>query len=961
MPRPSASASATASRFAAFWAADALAGDDALDFAVTKSMVGVSPDSVRAAPEAVRERVALRCLQEVVSLASSDGERGATASAIAAPGEGMLGVEDASRTCEDLLLQLIREVGSSGSLEKDMLPPFRQDIQKFICIKRPTLPETSFKLLRKVYPEITPVVPPSPVEQNGNDQHDNISHDLVNTEKTGFTTDGAQLQQDDLANLVDERNTENLQKDAMATSDFQQPCTSDNRCFDQRQEDSINTVGVNIKSPEDSPTNVNRHMSVAAEPSLASSADLLGSNTGRMSEQDTIDHTTIVQSQSCGVRYPNKHHSNNGDMPLVASIQSPKDSIHEGSTMQTTVSPAVDRSNDALPASEMTHLPEFIAVEDKIMTSEPHFSKTHPNSGQHDTGDKANQDVGCGSTGIQTAAALPSEGFNGDVQGDKSEIKDPAGNTTQHTETFEQENSDKAHLEVGCSDKVNQALYDDGNIIKNNMVFGGLNKQTALESHGCSMTLHNRNSEANHFSEQNIGRNRTEVQNDCCSIPTSPNDVNDKRAKQASNKETMANTVAETLHVHSSDGSFSGFTAGGLLSMAEKLPFCTQDQYANGTVEGLSEQELCIKCGKDGQLLKCSGCFLAVHDTCFGSSVTFDDSGQFYCPVCFYTKATEAYQKAKKTYSEARKNLSAFLGRKQLAEQYQQAAVRQRAANSEDHFNGCNNATKRQGNHQSEGNNLSHRDEEPARQRKKQKTNARDACTQEVVTKKAPTVHNSDVVSMKKNSVLQNNRKQAQVAEQEQPEENAEASGESGNTNSSHKTAHSSQNKCSPAASQNIDADKEDVLASSQQSEDSDEIEATSSSDPSKQPSPPWRKLRHRKARYQDNNTAIPINSKKTLGHHDQHMASPSRKRNYAYPPKRYSNPVGPAGRRTKLCWTEQEEATLREAMAKFTPSDNGPIPWVQILDYGRDVFHRTRLASDLRVKWRNMKKKAGS
>jgi hypothetical protein len=147
MPRPSTSASATASRFAAFWAADALAGDDALDFAVTKAMVGVSPDSVRAAPEAVRERVALRCLQEVVSLASSDGERGATASAIAAPGEGMLGVEDASRTCEDLLLQLIREVGSSGSLEKDMLPPFRQDIQKFICIKRPTLPETSFELV----------------------------------------------------------------------------------------------------------------------------------------------------------------------------------------------------------------------------------------------------------------------------------------------------------------------------------------------------------------------------------------------------------------------------------------------------------------------------------------------------------------------------------------------------------------------------------------------------------------------------------------------------------------------------------------------------------------------------------------------------------------------------------------------------------------------------------------------
>uniref|UniRef100_A0A0E0MFG4 Myb-like domain-containing protein n=1 Tax=Oryza punctata TaxID=4537 RepID=A0A0E0MFG4_ORYPU len=956
MPRPS----ATASRFAAFWAADALAGDDALEFSVTKAVVGVSPDSIRPAPEAVRERVALRCLQEVVSLAS-DGDAIATTTAMAAPGVGMLGVEDASRSCEDLLLRLIREVGSSGSLEKDMLPPFRQDIQKFICIKRPTLPETSFELLRKVYPEITPVVPPSPVEQNGNDQHDNINHDLVNTEKTGFATDGAQLQQDDLANLVNESNTENLQKDAMATSDFHQP-TKDSRCFDQPQEDSINTVGVNIRSPEDNPTNVDRHMSVAAEPSLASSADLLGSNTGRMSEQDTIDHTTIVQSQSCGVRYPNKHHYNNGNRPLVASIQSPKDSIHEGSTMQATVSPAVDRSNDALPASEMTHLPEFIAVEATVMTSEPHVSKTHPNSGQHDTDDKANQDVDCGSTGFQTAAALQSEGFNGAVQGGKSEIKDPAGNTTQHTETFEQENSDKAHLEVGCADKVNQALFDDGNIMKNNMFCGGLNKQTALESHGCSMALHNRNSEANHFSEQNIGRNRTEVQNDCCSIPTSPNDVNDKRAKQASNKETTGNTVAETSHVHSSDGSFSGFAAAGFLSMAEKLPFCTQDQYANGTVEGLSEQELCIKCGKDGQLLKCSGCLLAAHDTCFGSSVTFDDSGQLYCPVCFYTKATEAYQKAKKTYCEARRNLSAFLGRKQLAEQHQQAALRQRAANSEDHLNGCSNASKRQGNHQSEGNNLSRRYEEPARQRKKQKTNATsDTCALEVVIEKATIVQNSDVAPMNKHSVVQNNKKQAQVAVDEQAVENAEDSRESGNGNSSHKTTHSSQNKCSPAANQSVEADQEDRFASSQQPEDSDEIEATSSNDSSKQRSPPWRKLRHRKARYQDKDTAMPSNSKKALGHHDQRMASPSRKRNYSYPPKRYSNPVGPAGRRTKLCWTEQEEATLREAMARFTPRDNGPIPWVQILEYGRDVFHRTRLASDLRVKWRNMKKKSGS
>jgi hypothetical protein len=51
----------------------------------------------------------------------------------------------------------------------------------------------------------------------------------------------------------------------------------------------------------------------------------------------------------------------------------------------------------------------------------------------------------------------------------------------------------------------------------------------------------------------------------------------------------------------------------------------------------------------------------------------------------------------------------------------------------------------------------------------------------------------------------------------------------------------------------------------------------------------------------------------------------------------------------------------IQEAMEKFGPKDDGPIPWVQILEYGRDVFHRTRLPSDLRVKWRNVMKKAGS
>lgn len=935
--------------------------------------MGVSPESLTGAPASTRERVALRCLQEVVSVAA-EGEA-------AAETAGMLRF-DASRSCEDLLIELIGEVGSSGSLEKDMLSPFSQDIQKFICIKKLALPETSLELLREVNPEITSMIPPSPVGQNGNNKHDNdqslynISHDHANTENLGCPTDSPQLQQE---NLVNETDTRNVQKGPMeSTPYFQKPCTSDSRSSDHPHEDTIGDV--RVRSPGKSPTNVDRNMSVAAESASAiCNASLLGSNTEPMSKQDVVYHTTMVHPQSCGDKYPNPPHHNNAERPHDGtSIQSSKDPVHEGPTMQTTVAPDFDRSSDALPTntSEASHLPEFITAEDTTMIAEPHSSKTHANSPQHDSGEKASQDLDDGSARIQpmekdpgheeltlrAAGVLHSVSCNGAIQGDKSETNHPSENTTEHAKLLEQKNGDKSHLDVSCADTVNQDLYDNGNVLKKDTVCGG---QTVLESHCCNLALHNKTSEANYLSEKNTGKNMTDIQKPCCgrSVPNSARDGNEKRAKQASNKKIAVNTVAETSHVHSSDDSFSGFAAAGLLPMTDNTPFCTQDQDANGSIEGLTEQDLCVKCGKDGQLLKCSSCLLAAHESCFGSSVAFDDSGKFYCPVCFYTKATEAYQKAKKTYSEARKNLSAFLGTKQLVKQHneQPTGVQQRAANSGDHLNGCN-TSKRQDNHQSEADNLSHQDEEPGRQSKKQKTNATSfACPEDVETEKASFGPNCDAVPMNKHCVLQNNRKQVQVAEHGQSVENAEACEEAGNGNSSHEMKHSSQNRCSPAANQNVEADKDDGITNSHQSKESDEIEATSSNGSGKRSSPPWRNMRHRKARFQEKETAVSSNSKKAFGRQDQHMPSPSRKRNYAYPPKRYSNPVAPTGRRSKLCWTEEEEAALRKAMTKFTPEDNGPIPWVQILEYGRDVFHKTRLPCDLRVKWRNMKKKSGA
>jgi len=102
--------------------------------------VGDSSEFLVGAPDAARERVALRCLQELAAFAVSDED-----GAAAAP-SGMLRV-DAARSCEDLLIELTGQVGSSISFERDRILPFRQAIQDFICIKKPTLPVTSLELV----------------------------------------------------------------------------------------------------------------------------------------------------------------------------------------------------------------------------------------------------------------------------------------------------------------------------------------------------------------------------------------------------------------------------------------------------------------------------------------------------------------------------------------------------------------------------------------------------------------------------------------------------------------------------------------------------------------------------------------------------------------------------------------------------------------------------------------------
>lgn len=279
-------------------------------------------------------------------------------------------------------------------------------------------------------------------------------------------------------------------------------------------------------------------------------------------------------------------------------------------------------------------------------------------------------------------------------------------------------------------------------------------------------------------------------------------------------------------------------TYGGLESLCGSTPLESS--------ESLTEQDSCVKCGKDGQLLKCSSCFLAAHASCFGSSVTFDDSGHFDCPVCYCRKAAKALEKAKKTYSEARKNLSVFCsGWKQFTKEHSERSTgnQQRAANFEDQMNGFHTA-KKQGNHQSEAAELSRKDEEPSHLKE---NGTSDVCPEKVVTTKTTVFPSS---------------------------ENAKSHGD-GNSNLSREVPYSARDRSSSVANRNIGVGKENCLMNSPNCNFSDRLGPISS-----------RNVSRRKVSFQEMGTVAPNSTWKTLRYQDQFVQSPARKRYYPYPPE---------------------------------------------------------------------------
>jgi hypothetical protein len=379
------------------------------------------------------------------------------------------------------------------------------------------------------------------------------------------------------------------------------------------------------------------------------------------------------------------------------------------------------------------------------------------------------------------------------LQDDGGEKETQGLDIEKPTKMLEQRNGDEDHLTVSCAQKADHALCGEGSRTAEQD-----SKDTAVDN-----TI---------ISEPHT----REI------LSNSPQNDGDEKARHGDGSprtEPAKEHLSDELNVQ---------TVGILPSVCynEAIQLLSDDfnDSNKNTVCEQSVLDSCLKCGKSGQLLRCCSCPLAAHDSCFGSSGRFDD-GQFYCPVCFYSKAAEAYKKAEKALSEAKKNLSGFFGWKRFAKQQDvqyNTGNQQRAATSyeEDHMNGrCASKRQESNNQPQEAANLSRKDEEAGH-------------------------------------------------------ENLETH-EVGNSSSAHEAPHSSQNGFSPIADRDMEADKENCLTNLPNCKIS-----------AKKGAPSVRNMSCRKVSFKEKEAGISSSYGKASGRQDQYVQSPARKRYYPYPPE---------------------------------------------------------------------------
>nr|GEU91942.1 zinc finger, PHD-type, homeodomain-like, zinc finger, RING/FYVE/PHD-type [Tanacetum cinerariifolium] len=265
------------------------------------------------------------------------------------------------------------------------------------------------------------------------------------------------------------------------------------------------------------------------------------------------------------------------------------------------------------------------------------------------------------------------------------------------------------------------------------------------------------------------------------------------------------------------------------------------------TITEWSEIDLCMKCNEGGQLLVCSSdaCVIRVHESCLGSSVTLDESDKFFCPFCAYSRAISKCLEAKRKVSLARKDLQAFTSFS-VNHMLNKSSVKQ----SELQKKGTESFPAT-----TEGNGVGH------------------------------TASRANDINCKSNEQTTGIWRVSDEMRIETECLNQQTTGLPQNPIPEPSTL---TNNCKRKETQ-------------------------SSTEPSCS-----RKLRKKKGQH---TPPVPLHSL----------------------------------RRNKLPWAKTEEEILEEGVQRYASANNKGIPWKEILDFGRNVFHKGRTTIDLKDKWRNM------
>lgn len=371
---------------------------------------------------------------------------------------------------------------------------------------------------------------------------------------------------------------------------------------------------------------------------------------------------------------------------------------------------------------------------------------------------------------------------------------------------------------------------------------------------------------------------------------------------------------------------------------------------------GWTEQNLCVKCNKDGQLLSCSSstCPLAVHENCLGFPVKFDEKGNFHCPFCAYTLSISEYLEAKKRASVARKELAAFMQMGSVCHQMDLA----NKLHSKDPGHSGSNGDK----DIHENGNVGEQENNQENQNGQHLHDVSDQLCQKhrAKKKKAEPLHDvSDPLCQRHSANKKKAETSASCVNANSPCREEEANAFSGRdciSNGDKVVEENMDNYCPSerglegqpertppecgklACTNTYVEPMDDTEAEAKLQKEDVQPASSESSDPPESPV-----------------IALNIDEEEISESEDDKFIISNYSIRFRRPKTHYTYPPIPQLRRKKVPWTAKEEEILKKGVQKFASVDDRIIPWKKILEFGSSVFFGGRTAIDLKDKWRNM------